>query len=139
MLDKLEFKKRLEERTRRFAVSVFRFVDGLEYNTSNKIIGYQLGKASSSVGANYREANRAESYDDFIHKIGIVLKEISECVYWLELIQELRGDSKDLKNLIKESIELLKMFQSINRNLRTSKTQQLEKSKNRKLNHYERD
>jgi four helix bundle protein len=133
MLDKLEFKKRLEERTRRFAVSVFRFVDGLEYNTSNKIIGYQLGKASSSVGANYREANRAESYDDFVHKIGIVLKEISECVYWLELIQELRGDSKDLKNLIKESIELLKMFQSINRNLRTSKTQQLEKSKNRKI------
>ena len=133
MLDKLEFKKQLEERTRRFAVSVFRFVDGLEYNTSNKIIGHQLGKASSSVGANYREANRAESYDDFVHKIGIVLKEISECVYWLELIQELRGDSKDLKNLIKESIELLKMFQSINRNLRTSKTQQLEKSKNRKI------
>ena len=133
MLDKLEFKKQLEERTRRFAVSVFRFVDGLVYNTSNKIIGYQLGKASSSVGANYREANRAESYDDFVHKIGIVLKEISECVYWLELIQELRGDSKDLKNLIKESIELLKMFQSINRNLRTSKTQQLEKSKNRKI------
>ncbi len=51
-------------------------------------MGYQLLKAGTSVGANYREANRAESRADFSHKVGMVEKEISESHYWLELFEE---------------------------------------------------
>jgi four helix bundle protein len=49
------------------------------------VVRFQLVKAGTSVGANYREANRAESRNDFIHKIAIVEKEASESQYWLEM------------------------------------------------------
>jgi len=66
------------------------------------------------VGANYREANRAESHDDFIHKIGIVEKEASETCYWLELCEEAGiGDATELGWLLKESNELLAIFTRI--------------------------
>jgi four helix bundle protein len=66
------------------------------------------------VGANYREANRAESYDDFIHKIVIVEKEASETCYWLELCEGAGiGDATELGWLLKESNELLAIFTRI--------------------------
>ena len=65
-------------------------------------------------GANYREANRAESHDDFIHKIGIIEKEASETCYWLELCEEAGiGDTAERQWLLKESSELLAIFTSI--------------------------
>lgn len=78
----------LEKRTKQFALRTIRFVGSLPKNTVTSVMGYQLLKAGTSVGANYREANRAESRDDFIHKIGIVEKEASEAHYWLELFEE---------------------------------------------------
>ena len=66
------------------------------------------------MGANYREANRAESRDDFIHKIGIIEKEASETCYWLELCEEAGiGDTAERQWLLKESSELLAIFSSI--------------------------
>jgi four helix bundle protein len=66
------------------------------------------------VGANYREANRAESHDDFIHKIGIVEKEASETCYWLDLCEEAgTGDATELRWPLKESSELLAIFTQI--------------------------
>jgi four helix bundle protein len=66
------------------------------------------------VGANYREANRAESHDDFIHKIRIIEKEASETCYWLELCEEAGiGDIAEREWLLKESSELLAIFTSI--------------------------
>jgi four helix bundle protein len=77
-------------------------------------IGYQLVRCGLSVGANYREANRAESRDDFIHKIGIIEKEASETCYWLELCEEAGiGDNAERQRLLKESSELLAIFTSI--------------------------
>ena len=77
-------------------------------------MGYQLLKASTSVGANYREANRAESHNDFIHKIGIVEKEASESHYWLELFEASNIGNKDERLwLLKESGELLAIFTSV--------------------------
>lgn len=72
-------------RTKTFSLNVIKLAEGLPVNKANNVIGYQLLKCSTSVGANYREALRAESKADFIHKIGIVEKEASESEWWLEL------------------------------------------------------
>ena len=69
--EKLEFKKELEARTLSFSIQVFKVLNALPKNNAMRVISYQLGKSASSIGANYREANRAESGDDFAHKISI--------------------------------------------------------------------
>ena len=115
--EKLAFKKKLEERTSVFAVSVFRCLDALPQFPSSRVIVFQLGKSASSVGANYREANRSESIDDFIHKIGITLKECSESLYWLDLLHRLYPEKDDFKKIAKECGELVRIFQSIKRKM----------------------
>jgi len=107
-------KYELEARTKHFAVAVIRFVSSLEINCVTQVLNYQLLKAGTSIGANYREANRAESKKDFIHKIGIVQKEASEAQYWLELYCETSiGSSQLREKLLRESSELLAIFTSI--------------------------
>jgi len=109
-MDKFE----LERRTKIFAVRVIRFVASLPRNKMADILGYQLGKSGTSIGANYREANRAESRSDFIHKIGVVEKEAAETQYWLELFEEAKiGDPDERRWLLQESGELLAIFTSI--------------------------
>jgi len=76
-------KQELEERTKRVALRIIAFVASLPRGRIGDVVGYQLLKAGTSVGANYREANRAESRKDFIHKIVVVEKESSESHYWL--------------------------------------------------------
>src|SRR5438045_4736891 len=83
-MDKLE----LERRTKQFAIRIIAFAATLPYGKIGDVIRYQLVKSGTSVGANYREANRAESRNDFIHKIAIVEKEASESQYWLEICDE---------------------------------------------------
>ena len=109
----LTFKRELEERTANFAVAVFRCLDALPASASSRVIAFQLGKSASSVGANYREANRAESLDDFIHKLGIVLKECSESLYWLDLLMKLYPNESGFGELAKDSDELVRIFQTI--------------------------
>ena len=115
--EKLAFKKKLEERTSLFAVSVFRRLDSLPQVPSSRVIVFQLGKSASSVGANYREANRSESLDDFVHKIGICLKECSESLYWLDLLGMLHPQDNSFSELVVECDELLRIFQTIKRNM----------------------
>ena len=104
-------KVELEQRTKRFALKIIELVRSLPKNRVTDVLGYQLLKAGTSIGANYREANRAESRNDFIHKIGIVEKEASETCYWLELFEESRiGDPAMLAWLMKEAGELLAIF-----------------------------
>ena len=64
----------LEKRTMQFALRIIAFIGTLPKGKAGDVVGYQLVKAGTSVGAKYREANRAESRNDFIHKIGIVEK-----------------------------------------------------------------
>jgi len=107
-------KKELEKRTKKFALEVIRFVADLPNNTITDVMGYQFLKAGTSMGANYREANRAQSRQDFIHKIAIVEKEASETQYWLELFDASNiGDPQSLSWLLQESSELLAIFTSI--------------------------
>jgi len=62
--------RELEERTKRFSVNVIKLVESFPRNKTADVIGYQILKSATSIGANYREATRAESKSDFIHKIG---------------------------------------------------------------------
>ena len=107
-------KAELEQRTKRFALRVIGFVAELPKSKVNDVLGYQLLKSGTSIGANYREANRAESRNDFIHKIGVVDKEAAETQYWLEFSQEARlGSTQERQWLLQESGELLAIFTSI--------------------------
>ena len=121
-MSKEDFKKWLKARTRSFAVQIFRFVDELPRSASSKVISHQLGKSASSMGANYREATRAESAADFCHKIGIVEKEADETLFWLEALSDLYPPPhklrKTLEPLLSESDELLRLFISIHQGCR---------------------
>lgn len=104
-------KKELEERTKCFALRIIRFVSDLPRSKVTDVLGYQLLKSGTSIGSNHREANRAESHNDFIHKIAIVEKEAAEAQYWLELFEDASiGESVDRRWLVKECGELLAIF-----------------------------
>ncbi len=107
-------KVELERRTKAFALRVVQFVAAWPKNKVADVLGYQLLKSATSIGANYREANRAESRPDFIHKIGLVEKEAAETQYWLELCQESNvGSAEERQWLSNEAAELLAIFTRI--------------------------
>jgi four helix bundle protein len=78
--------ERLRERMKQFALQVIRFVENLPKTNTTRVIGGQLLRCGTSVGANYRAACRARSTADFIAKMGIVEEESDECLYWVELL-----------------------------------------------------
>ena len=104
-------RRELEDRTKDFAVNVIQFVATFPRNKAADVVGYQLLKSATSIGANYREATRAESKADFIHKIGVVEKEANETSYWLELVKEtfVKNDPT-VETLSKECHELIAIF-----------------------------
>ena len=117
----LEFKTQLEKRTKEFSVLVFKYLDALPKKVSTRVIAYQLGRSASSIGANYREANRGESREDFGHKLQIALKEASESCYWLEVLSDLYPMHGTVKKLLVESVELRNLFQAIAQTTRARK------------------
>jgi four helix bundle protein len=104
-------KEELQKRTRLFALETIRLVDLLPPSRVSEVIGRQLLRAATSVGANYRAACHARSTADFISKIGIVEEEADESTYWLELILE-AGLLKPEQSqpLMKEARELTAIF-----------------------------
>ena len=111
--------KDLEARTKRFSLSVIQFTASLPRKREADVLGRQLLRSATSIGANYREANRGVSRADFTNKIGTVQKEASETVYWLELLIE-SGIAPEAraKQLLQESSELLAIFTSIGKKLK---------------------
>jgi len=104
----------LEERTLEFSKQVIRFCKGLPKNVITEEIGKQLIRAATSVGANYIEANESLSKKDFLTRIKICRKEAKETGYWLKLVETNNLGVKDEQGLLlKESIELMKIFGSI--------------------------
>lgn len=113
-MDNREFSKQLEKRTKSFAIEIIRLSILLPKTQEGNVLKNQLTKSGTSVGANYREANRSRSKADFINKLKISEGESSETVYWLEIIKELKWiDSDKLDPLIIEANELLALFTSI--------------------------
>jgi len=107
-MDKFE----LIERTKKFAIRVFRLVDKFPKTNGAKVISYQLLKSSSSVAANYRAACRAKSKADFFNKIKIVEEEADESHFWLSFTNDLQilKNDEELVLLIKEVNELVAIF-----------------------------
>ena len=104
----------LEERTLEFSKRVIKFCKGLPKNIISDEIGKQLVRASTSVGANYIEANESLSKKDFLTRIKICRKEAKETGYWLKLVETNNLGVQDERGLLlKESIELMKIFGSI--------------------------
>ena len=104
------------ERTKRYALNIIKLVASLPNTREANIIGTQLLKAGTSVGANYREANRARSKAEFRAKIGIVEQESDESLYWLEILKESGiASGKLLDELLIEADELVAIFTTIGR------------------------
>ncbi len=81
-------KEDLRQRTKQFALRILRLYSALPQSTAAQILGKQLLRSGTSIGANYREAYRARSKAEFIAKTGICLGEAEETAYWLELLAE---------------------------------------------------
>ncbi len=109
----------LRKRTKKFALDVIKFVESLPNGKTVEIIGRQLLRSGTSVGANYRAACRARSSADFIAKMGIVEEELDESIYWLELLVDSGVVPTDrIALLAKEADELLAITVS---SIRTAK------------------
>ena len=76
----------LRERTKEFALRIIRLFSALPKTVEARVLGKQLLRSGTSVGANYREAYRARSKSEFIAKCGDSLRELEESAYWLELV-----------------------------------------------------
>jgi four helix bundle protein len=106
--------KDLLPRTKDFARRIIRLYVALPTKTLPQVLGKQVLRSGTSVGANYREANRARSKAEFIAKMGDCLKEADETLYWLELLSEEKIlPEKRLQPLLQETGELVAIFVTI--------------------------
>lgn len=112
----------LRSRTKQFALRVMRLVRNLPNTAEARVIGSQVLRSGTAIGANYRAAGRGRSRAEFAAKIGIVLEEADETVYWLELLVE--GGvvaAKRMAALLLEAEELVKIFAAMKETLRNKK------------------
>jgi len=115
-------KNELELRTKKFALAIIDLVEKLPRGRAGDVVGRQLLRSGTSVGANYREANRGVSRDDFINKVGISAKEASETEFWMELVHEsphLQAEGSPA--LLQESREILAILTSIGKNAKKNR------------------
>jgi four helix bundle protein len=107
-------KKDLKDRTKKFALRIIRMYSSLPKSMEAKVIGNQVLRSGTSVGANYREASQGRSKAEFIAKMGDCLKELDETTYWFELLIEgnILPENK-LSDLVQESRELTAIFVTI--------------------------
>ena len=101
----------LRRRTKQLAIGIVRLCRSFPPTPEARIIGNQLLRCGTSVGANYRAVCRARSRADFVSKIGIVVEEADEAVFWLELLVETGvAPASRVTVLIHEANELLAIF-----------------------------
>jgi four helix bundle protein len=113
--------RELEERTLEFAEAIIHFVSSFPGSDSARVIGRQILRSGTSIGANYREANRAESSLDFAHKVALAVKEAAETEYWLLLCNRTDlGAPSTVTTLLREVDELLAILSTILRRARRS-------------------
>ena len=98
----------LKDRTRVFALAIIGLVEDLPRGRSADVIGTQLLRAGTSVGANYRSACRARSRKEFVAKMGVVEEESDEAEFWLDLLAERElGDAERVSSLREEARQLV--------------------------------
>lgn len=97
----------LKTRTKKFALRIIKLAISLPHNDAAIVIGKQVLRSATSVGANYRSSQRSRSHDEFISKLKIAEEEADETVYWLELLAESEIVKAELlKDLMKEANEI---------------------------------
>src|SRR5687768_15538407 len=101
-------KKEMQARTKKLALRVIKLVAALPRNRTGEILGRQILKSGTSIGANYREAVRASSKRHFVSIIDIAMREAEETAYWLELLAESETvKPQRLANLLDECRQLV--------------------------------
>ncbi len=111
----------LSERTKQFALRIVRLFRSLPRSPDAQVMGRQLLRSGTAVAANYRATGRARSKAEFVAKIGVVVEEADETVFWIEML----ADSETLKrarleDLLKEARELLAIFAASQRTAKRS-------------------
>jgi four helix bundle protein len=102
--------EQLRDRTKKFALRVIRLCQALPRSSEGQVIAKQLLRAGTSVGANYRAACRSRSRAEFIAKLGVVIEEADETMYWIELVSELKLVKPELVTpLYQEAEELTRI------------------------------
>jgi len=106
-------KDELKNRTKKLALRVIKMSESLPFNRVGDVVAKQIVRSATSTAANYRACLRARSTADFTHKLGVVLEEVDETLFWLEVIAEsgLLKQSR-IQGLIDESEELVRIFSS---------------------------
>jgi four helix bundle protein len=115
-------KEQLQKRTKELALRIIRLVEALPDTQSSRVIGHQLLRSGTSVGANYRAAMRAKSKADMINKLKIVEEEADETLYWLELLVEaaIMPETR-VSDLMAETDEIIAMTVSSIKTLRSTR------------------
>ena len=116
----------LQIRTKQFALGVIKFTEGLPKDDTSRILGRQLLRSGTSVGANYRAACRSKSKPTFISKMGDVLEEADESGYWVELLVDSgKVELEKATPLLNEARELVAItISSINTAKRNSRSEE---------------
>ena len=117
----MQKEKDLKVRTKKFALRIIKMYSSLPKTAEAKVLGNQVLRSGTSVGANYREASQGRSKAEFIAKMGECLKELEETTYWFELLVE--GNilpQNKLSGLLQESKELTAIFVTIIKNTKAN-------------------
>ena len=100
----------LKKRTKAFALRIVRLYTALPKTTVAQVLGKQVLRSGTSVGAHYREASRARSTAEFISKLEVAIQELDETLYWLDLLEEAAivrpGQLTDLRAEVEELISI---------------------------------
>lgn len=117
---RMKDEKNLKVRTKEFALGIIRLYSELPRRKDALVLGDQLLRSGTSVGAHYHEAQRAKSDADFISKIEGALQELEETGYWLELLEESKLVSDEKLHLLKQEVsQLLAIFVSMVRRVKS--------------------
>ena len=127
----ISYAEKLKKRTKDFAIRIVKLYRALPNTGEAKVIGNQFLRSGTAIAANYRASCRARSNAEFIAKIGVVVEEADETVFWLEMLVdcEIFTESK-MKDLIQEGNELLAIFAAS----QTTAKKNLPKYKNKWIN-----
>jgi four helix bundle protein len=112
----------IQERLVDFASAVMKLCDGLPKTFDGRHVGEQLFRSGTSSAANYAEVRGAESKNDFIHKLGIVRKELNECLVWLRLLE--KGGIAQADTLNQLCVECDELCRIISASRKTAETNQ---------------
>ena len=113
-LRRMQPEKDLRQRTKKFALQIIRLFSELPKTTEAQVLGKQVLRSGTSVGANYREAYRARSRAEFIAKCGDSLRELEETTYWLELLVDGKIVPADKLSIVRQECdELIAIFVTI--------------------------